>query len=234
MIRKLFATLGLGVATASSAVAAPPYSPYSNEAINEIYNLLFCDNVSSFAPKTSQKPVFWQEMLFSDPPDIPALESLATDSSQEGRTRSLAYWRLRTVGKKVPTKILLGVIVEIPLAEGLDTLAAYSEGGVRYINQTGKMAVFEGVTSLQPLVQNLFRASQTIVDRIGPWERGRLPPPKSGNIRLTFLVSDGLYFGEGPAPQMQRDPAAGQVIQNASMLLNQVVALATKLRVLGQ
>jgi hypothetical protein len=86
----------------------------------------------------------------------------------------------------------------------------------------------QGNTALQPLVQNLFRASQAIVDHIGPWERGRLPPPKSGNIRLTFLVSDGLYFGEGPAPQMQRDPAAGQVIQNASVLLNQVVALATK------
>jgi hypothetical protein len=99
---------------------------------------------------------------------------------------------------------------------------------VRYINQTGKIAVFEGTTSLQPLVQNLLRASQTIVDRIGPWERERLPPPKAGNIRLTFLVSDGLYFGEGPAAQMQRDPAAGQVIQNASVLLNQVVALATK------
>jgi hypothetical protein len=99
---------------------------------------------------------------------------------------------------------------------------------VRYINQTGKMAVFEGITSLQPLVQNLFKASQTIVDRIGPWERARLPPPKSGNIRLTFMVSDGLYFGEGPAPQMQWDPAAAQVIKNASALLNQVVALATK------
>jgi hypothetical protein len=98
MIRKLLATLGLGVATAPSAVAAPPYSPYSNEASNEIYNLLFCDNVSSFAPKAGQKPVFWQATLFADPPDIAALESLATDSAQEGRTRALAYWRLRAVG----------------------------------------------------------------------------------------------------------------------------------------
>ena len=228
MIRKLLATLGFGVATTSSSVGIPPYSPYSKEAINEVYNLLFCDNISSFAPKAGQKPAPWQETLFSDPPNIPALESLATEPSQEGRTRSLAYWRLRSVGKQVPPKILLGVIIEIPLAAGLDTLAAYSEGGVRYINQTGKMAVLEGITGLQPLVQNLFRTSQTIVDRIGPWERERLPPPKAGNIRLTFLVSDGLYFGEGPAPQMQRDPAAAHVIQNASALLNQIVALAAK------
>src|ERR1700722_14323338 len=114
MLRKLFAALGLGVATASGAAAAPPYSPYSNEAINDIYKLLFCDNISSFAPKASQEPVPWQATLFSDPPDIPALELLANDSSQEGRTRSLAYGRLRSAGMQVPTKILLGVIVEIP------------------------------------------------------------------------------------------------------------------------
>jgi hypothetical protein len=99
---------------------------------------------------------------------------------------------------------------------------------VRYINQTGKLAVFEGVPSMQPLVQNLFKASQPIIDRIGPWEHSRLPPPKSGNIRLTFLVSDGLYFGEGPIPRMEQDPMAAQVIRNAAVLLQEVVALGTK------
>lgn len=229
MIRKLLGAIGLGVAATSGADAStPPFSPYSNEATNEIYNLLFCDNPSAFAPAASQTPVSWQSTLFSNPPNIPALESLTADSSQEGRTRSLAYRRLRSAGMKVPAKILLGVIIEIPLAAGLDTLAAYSEGSVRYINQTGKMAFFEGVADLGLLVQNLFKASQTIVDHIGPWESGRLPPPKAGRIRLTFLVSDGLYFGEGPTQQMQRDPAARQVLQHASALLNQVVALATK------
>jgi hypothetical protein len=174
MIRKLFAALGLGVATAAGAAASPPYSPYSNDAINLIYNLLFCDNISSFALTAGQMPAPWQVTLFSEPLDILALESLAADSSQEGRTRSLAYWRLRNAGMQVPKKILLGVIVEIPLAAGLDTIAAYSEGGVRYINQTGKMAVFEGVTSLQPLVDDLFQSSQMIVEHIGPWDRASM------------------------------------------------------------
>jgi hypothetical protein len=228
MFRKLLTALGLGLASVTSASAAPPYSPYSDAAANEIYNLLFCDNFSSFAPRANVKPLPQLQTLFADPPDIPALEKFANDSAQEGRLRSLAYWRLRTAGNHVPTKILLGVVVETPLAAGLDTLAAFSEGGVRYINHTGKMAFFEGVTNLQPLVEHLFRASQPIVDRIGPWKSARLPPPKSGHIRLTFLVSDGLYFGEGPTPQMQRDPAAWPVILSASALLSQVVAIATK------
>jgi hypothetical protein len=228
MFRKLLSTIGIGVAKASNAVAAPPYSPYANEAINTIYNLLFCDDIAAFKSKIGAKIVPWQAALFSEPVDATALQSLAADSSQEGRIRFLAYGRLRSIGEPVPSKALLGVIVEVPLSAGVDVLAAYSEGGVRYINQTGRLAVFEGVPSIQPLVRSLLDASQSIVARIGPWENPRLPPPKSGNIRLTFLVSDGLYFGEGPMQQMQRDPLAEQVIGDATSLLQAVVALNTK------
>ena len=80
------------------------------------------------------------------------------------------------------------VIVEVPLEGGLDVLAAFSDGGVRYMNQTGKLAIFEGVPSLQPAVANLFKESQAIVSRIGPWNKERLSPPSKGNIRLSFLV----------------------------------------------
>jgi hypothetical protein len=106
MFRKIFTALGLGLASVSGAAASPPYSPYSDPAANEIYNLLFCDNLASFAPRAKLKPRPQLDTLFADPPDKPALEKLASDSSQEGRLRSLAYWRLRIAGKRVPTKIL--------------------------------------------------------------------------------------------------------------------------------
>jgi hypothetical protein len=59
-------------------------------------------------------------------------------------------------------------------------LAAYSEGGVRYVNQSGK------------------------------------------------IVLDGLYFGEGPVPVLQRDPMAGPVIREATGLLLAVVKAGSK------
>jgi hypothetical protein len=43
---------------------------------------------------------------------------------------------------------------------------------------------------------------------------------------MTFLVSDGLYFGEGPMQAMQRDPLAGPVILEAGRLLQVVVDTA--------
>jgi hypothetical protein len=232
MFRKLFAALGVGIVTISAAVsiawAAPPYTPYANQATDAIYNLLFCDDISAFRPKGDSQPTSWQTTLFSEPADISALEALAADTSREGRLRALAYQRLRSAGQKVPDKVLLGVIVEVPLSQGLDTLAAYSEGGVRYINKTGTVGVFESVPALQGIVQDLFKASQRVVDHTGPAQGARLPPPKPGFIRITFLASDGLYVGEGPMSWMQRDPMATQIIHNATALLQQVVAIGVK------
>jgi hypothetical protein len=227
MLRKLLAAVGLSAATAG-ALGQPPYAPYQSSAANEIYKLLFCDEPAAFRPKSGQSPVPWQATLFSDPADHSALPALASQGSQEGRVRYLAYARLRELGQSVPAKILLGVIVEVPLAGGLDVLAAFSEGGVRYVNQTGKLAVFEGVASLQPFVQRLFAASEPVVARIGPWEQPRRAPPKAGAVRLTFLVSHGLYFGEGSMATMQREAMAGPVIQRATELLQTVVPMATK------
>jgi hypothetical protein len=191
-----------------------------------MYNLLFCDDLSAFRPASGElkRPLI---TLFTEPPAIDALERIAGDATQEGRIRYLAFTRLRAVKQAVRPKALLGVIVEVPLSEGLDVLAAYSEGGVRYINHTGKLAVLEGATEIHPSVHRLFSASQPIVDRIGPWDKSRPPPPeKTGSVRLTFLVSDGLYFGQGPMNVMQRDPAAGPVISEATALLQAVVRLS--------
>lgn len=227
MLRKLLAAVGRSAATAG-ALAQPPHAPYQSSAANKIYNLLFCDEPAAFKPRPGHDPVPWQVALFSKPVDRSALLALAGDASQEGRIRYLAYTKLRELGQPVQAKVLLGVIVEVPLAGGLDVLAAFSEGGVRYVNQSGKLAVFEGVAAIQPFVQRLFATSEPVVARIGPRVQPRRALPKQGAIRLTFLVSDGLYIGEGPMDAMQREAMAGPVIQRATELLQTVVLMATK------
>ena len=228
MFRKLLAVVGLSIAATAGAVANPPYSPYASEAANAIYNLLFCDDPAAFKAKPGEGPTQWQAVLFSAPADVKALWALASDATQEGRIRFLAFSRLRELGNVVQPKILLGVIVEVPLAGGLDALAVFSEGGIRYVNQSGKLVVIEGVASFLPMVKRLFAVAERVVSRIGPWAKLRLAPPKQGNVRLTFLVSDGLYFGEGPMSVMQREALAGPIIQQATELLQTVVATGAK------
>jgi hypothetical protein len=212
------------------AKAAGPYAgPYAQSETNFIYQLLFCDDPELFRPRPGTQPAPWHRLLFDAQPDPAAVRALAEDQNQESRIRILACnWLLRN-RQEVPKKELLGIVVEVPLDRGLDVLAAYADGRIRYINQTGRPVVFESApANVSAQAGKLLAASRAAIAQIGPWDRPRLPPPKQGRIRLTFLVSDGLYFGEGPLPGMDRDPIAAPVISEAGKLLQMVVDVALK------
>jgi hypothetical protein len=203
--------------------------PYQDDSTNLIYHLLFCDRPELFRQNHGgefEPP--WSE-LFSDPPDFDALAKIAADKNQESRVRMLAFNALRAARRAVPEKEYLGTIIEVSLPEGLDALAVFADGGARYINYTGKVAVVEGKPGpFDDEITNVIEASQPIVAAIGPWEKERLPPPKKGHLRMTFLVSDGLYFGEGPIEAMQRDQMAALLIDAATRLLLKLVNESTK------
>jgi hypothetical protein len=204
------------------------YKPYAEPDLNFLYNLLFCDDISLFKNDDTVKGEGLWPTLLADKPDVTALRNIAEDEAYEGRVRAIAFNRLRASGQEVPAKIILGVIVEVPLEAGLDVLAAFSEGGVRYLNQSGKVAVFEGPGNpVEELAKELIAVSQPVVNEIGPWEKDRLQPPQSG-VRMTFLVSDGLYFGQGPFSTLQSDPMGGPVLAKASQLLQRAVDIAAE------
>lgn len=117
-------------------------------------------------------------------------------------------------------KELLAVIVEVGLDNGLDALASFNDGTARYINQTGKILVWETTDEKSmELTQDLFLKSQNIVNQIGAWDKPRRPAPTKGNVRITFLVSDGLYFGEGPINVLFNDPMASPALTSATNLM---------------
>ena len=101
MLRKLLTLFGIGVACANGASAAEPFAPYSLEATNQIYNLLFCDDPRGFAPRPGEAPTPWQVVLFGNKVDWQSVETLANDSTAEGRVRALAYNWLRRNGHAV-------------------------------------------------------------------------------------------------------------------------------------
>jgi hypothetical protein len=228
MIKKLLTTLGIGSAT-SQTTSAEFYKPYAESHVNFLYNLLFCDDIALFKNEKNIKGAGLWPTLLADTPDLEALQKIAVDEKNEGRVRAIAFNRLRASGHKVPTKKLLGVIVEVRQKRGLDVLAAFAEGGVRYLNQSGKVAIFEGGGHpVEMLAKELVAASEPVVSQIGPWDKTRLPPPKLGNVRMTFLVSDGLYFGEGSFDALYQDPMGGPVLTKATELIQQATENALK------
>ena len=198
--------------------------PYSDQSTNLIYQLLFCDRLDLYKENYSVDREGPWSALFSAAADPAPLVAIAEDEGQESRVRMLAFNALRVAGVSVPPKQYLGTIIEVPLAEGLDTMAVFADGGARYINHAGKVIVVEGSPNpFDDEINAVIEASKPIVAAIGPWDKERLPPPDEGNIRLSFLVSDGLYFGEGPMAAMQGDGLAGPLISAATRLLVKLV-----------
>ena len=201
--------------------------PYIDESSNLIYELLFCDRPELFRNAIEDKGVEPWATLLRDDPDLEAVRKIADDPEQESRVRMLAYNLLRRNKHDGPPRILLGTIFEVSMPEGHDTLAVFADGGVRYINYTGKISVVEGKADLlRKDIDEVLAASQAVVNAIGPWEKERLPAPRLGNVRMTFLVSDGLYFGEGPMQAMQQDRLSAPVVNSATKLFLKVVDLS--------
>lgn len=195
-------------------------SPYRNETLDKIYNLLFCDQPELFRPSNGQANTHPWDVFFAASPDADALQKLAEDADAESRTRLLAYAMLMNMGIKPQQRELLGVVIEVGLEGGLDVLAAYDDGTARYINQTGAMVIWEAPTSASnALLDRLFAGSEVVVSKIGPWNKPRLSQPGNGDVRLNFLVSDGLYFGQGPFDVLSNDPMGGPVIDAATKLM---------------
>jgi hypothetical protein len=197
-----------------------PAGPYADEATNTIYNLLFCDDVALFR-KNNQAAQAWPfDVLLADAGNAADLQRVIDDNTLETRARILAYNRLLALGHPPARKELLGVIVEVGLDQGLDTLAAYTDGTARYINYTGSLVVWEAPNEeSNRLIGDLFGRSLQIVQQIGPWDQPRKAHPAKGSLRLSFLVSDGLYFGEGPMQVLFNDPMAGATLASATALM---------------
>lgn len=198
-------------------------SPYHSTGVNTLYNMLFCDNMELYKKDKKSKEVYPWDILISDKIDSAGLQKIIKDNALESRMKILAYHKLPSEEHKNEDKELLGVIVEVGLDEGLDVLASYKDGTARYINYTEKTIIWDAKDAQSnALTEDVFNNSINIVKQIGPWDQPRMAAPAKGNLRISFLVSDGLYFGEGPMNALFGDPMAGPAL-NAALALMQYI-----------
>jgi len=199
------------------------------EPVNFMYDLLFCDDITllkNISPPPYDYP--W-DVLFSETVNPAELQKLIDDNNAESRIKILAYNKLLAEGQKIDKKELLGIIIEVGLDNGLDVLASFRDGRARYINQTGAMIIWETPDENSTTITNeLFNRGLNVVKAIGSWDKPRRPPPKKGMVRITFLVSDGLYFGEGPMNVLFSDPLTGPVLTTGMELMKYIMEKSIK------
>ncbi len=198
--------------------------PYKEDSSNLIYDLLFCDDLLLYKRHTQGTINYPWSTLFSEENDHVELEKVVNDPDTESRIKVLAYNKLASRGAKFEVKELLAIIVEVGLDDGLDTLAVFRDNTARYINHSGKIAIWEAKDDqFEQLVAQLFAEGKSIVNKIGPWDKQRKQFPAKGNVRITFLVSDGLYFGEGPIKVLFNDQLAGPALATATRVMKYII-----------
>ncbi len=191
------------------------------------YELLFCDDLNLFEKQNLQS--YPWNILFSEKHDTDKLYEIINDKDIESRVKLLAYKTLGSLSIAIEKKELLGVIVEVGLENGLDVLASYKDGTARYINQSGRIIIWEGFDEASKMITDrLFNKSLSIVSQIGPWDKPRRPKPQKDVARISFLVSDGLYFGEGPVNILFNDPMAGPALATAAELMKYIIEKSSK------
>jgi hypothetical protein len=123
-------------------------------------------------------------------------------------------------------KHLYGIVLDVPVGHGSDTLAAYADHGCRYLNYSGRATIWEHPNdSLDEPIDRLFATGRTLVERIGPWQGSR-PPLPVGLARISLLCPAGLHFGQAPFRALQADPMAAPVLAAGTALLQNLVGLA--------
>jgi hypothetical protein len=192
-----------------------------------LYNSLFADNPDNFTNLKDHKAISW--IYESRTPTIDELESLAADNSVESRLKFLALYAALQQGLKIPQKTYFGTVLEVPMEGGYDVLAFYSDLRARYYNYSGKAIIYEGGSSnVDDTIASANLIAIQVCNVLGPWEKERLSRPKGDVIRISFLVSDGLYFGNSSVKTIGNDQMASAIFGKGAEVMKALLSETNK------
>ncbi len=159
------------------------------------------------------------------------LLKIAGDPQAEPRVRLWAFTALRKGGYEPTPKDTsgaLGVVVEVPMPFGLDVLAAYADGSVRFLGAAGQLVVMEGSGKPPPVVAEVIAAGDSLL-AVPPAPRARpSKPPAKDMLRLSALTAKGVHSVEVPWAEIEKGGRYEQLFVAASKLLAQVTQSGPK------
>ena len=114
---------------------------------------------------------------------------------------------------------LHGLVLEVEVEGGVDVLAAYVDGRLRYLSHGGRAVIVDTpVPALAPQLQALWAAAEPARAQARPWQPDRRWPGPGG-VRVAYLHADGARLDEGAFAALQRDPRLGPLLLAGSELL---------------
>ena len=201
------------------------YTPYHDTDMDLEYNRLFCDDIKLFRLSAAQFTSAEWSSLLATRPRLEKVSAISQDTNLPAQLRTLAFNYLVSKNHAPLKKELLGCIVEVGEEDGLEVMAAYTDYHLVYINNAGRKKEWD---QLKPPVREslvrLFGLAVNLAAHLQPTDQPRFVPPIPGMVRITLLLSDGRYFGQGPVNHLTKDELGGPLIRQSKRLLSELLA----------
>jgi uncharacterized protein YxeA len=128
-----------------------------------------------------------------------SLKQVLADPTAEVRAKLWAWRALRQLGEKPPSNIaneVQGMVLEVPVDNWIDTLAAYSDGRARYLNGKGGAIVWENPEEprISSLVRSVIDAAKPLVEKSLVYDKHQ--PTKNDVVRVSILTYGGIHIIE--------------------------------------
>lgn len=153
----------------------------------------------AFQPQTWKMLKHVQELIDQEKKvqAIELLENILLIHRLETRIQLWTWNALRSLDRQPPEDVAMavqGVIFEIPVEDGLDTLAVYVDGNVRYVDHTGKVVIWDRA------VDEVAALSMGLIGLVSPLNSTLVltdqnPMPTSDRIYVTTLSFTGTRYG---------------------------------------
>lgn len=198
----------LAVVIAATVIGCRKKSAKGGSAHPEVRNMMFADlRLSNLVKDTSvpddAPPDNLMRLLKTAADHIDASQSelarqalkavLAKQASEE-RVNLLCWSELRRLGETpaaAEADIVRGVVVEVPLEGGIDSLSGYADGTARYLNFSGATVIWDR-THQEPfdsLCRKLLDAAEPNFARANSVDA--YPLPKKDQVHITLLTYGG-------------------------------------------
>lgn len=129
------------------------------------------------------------------------LLSIARDEEAESRARLWAWKALREEQAQPEANEanrVLGVIAEVPVDGGLDVLAAYADGALRFLGHADQLIAIEGSGTPSKRAAAVLREASVLLATPPTRRDPKAPRPPSNKVRLTALAPTGSHQVEVP------------------------------------
>ena len=197
--------------------------------MTELRELLFGDvPIEDWAGTSNEPPwTHFQDaehaMAHADVPAAEAALHAVLDTPELESRQYLQAWScLRQLDRDALTGLpehLFGAVLDVPLEQGYDTLAAYEDHTARYLNQGGGAIIWHVADrEMDALVDALLTAARPLLATVGVWESAR-PPLTAGRARVSLLTAEGLHFTEGAFDKLAQLAPTGPVFAAGTALM---------------